>query len=222
MDFFEPCEIIIEKEFAMPKKSLQLTNKRKEEVIDACEKLYLTKGYQEITIKEISKEISMSRPSIYNYYETKEEIFLALLIREYQKWNADILQIITAHEKLSPDELAHALSHTLAPRMLLLKISAMNLYEIEEHSRKERLKDYKVVFKESLDAFASCLKKFLPDLSNQQIEAIRYAFFPFMYGIYPYVYPTDKQKLAMDEAQVSYEQTTIEDITYNLLKQLIH
>lgn len=206
----------------MPKKSPQLTNKRKEEVIDACEKLYLTKGYQDITIKEISKETSMSRPSIYNYYETKEEIFLALLIREYQKWTADVLRITLNHETLSTDELAHALAHTLSPRVLLLKISAMNLYEIEENSRDERLIAYKTVFKESLDAFASCLKKFLPDLSNSQIEAIRYAFFPFMYGIYPYVYPTNKQKQAMDEAHVSYEQTTIEEITYNLLKQLIH
>ena len=38
-------------------------------------------------------------------------------------------------------------------------------------------------------------EKVLSGLSDSRMEEIRYAFFPCMYGIYPYVYPTDKQKL---------------------------
>lgn len=36
------------------------------------------------------------------------------------------------------------------------------------------------------------LRNFLPELSKEKIEEIRYAFYPFMYGIYPYAHPTDK------------------------------
>lgn len=205
----------------MPKGSPELTNKRKEEVIDACEKLYQSKGFHDITIKNISKETSMSRPSIYNYYETKEEIFLALLIREYKKWTEDVHGLTDSQDSMLPDELAHALARTLASRIIMLKISAMNLYEIEENSREERLIEFKVVFRESLEAVSECLKKLLPGLSDSRMEEIRYAFFPFMYGIYPYVYPTDKQKYAMDEAKLPYTQTTIEELTYNFLKQVI-
>ena len=63
----------------MPKGSPELTNARREEIIAACETLYQTMGFKEITIKEIADYTSFSRPSIYNYFETKEEIFLALL-----------------------------------------------------------------------------------------------------------------------------------------------
>lgn len=196
-------------------------NRRKEEIIDACEKLYQEKGFHDITIKDISRETSMSRPSIYNYFETKEEIFLALLTREYVKWTADVRRLTEEETTLSADELAHKLAQTLSTREFLLKISAMNLYEIEENSRIENLVGYKKAFEESLEVMKDCLHKFLPALSEQKIEEIRYAFYPFMYGIYPYVYPTQKQMQAMDQAGVSYGRTTIEDLTYNFLKQLL-
>ena len=60
-------------------------DRRREEIMDACEKLYETMGFHSITIKNISTETSFSRPSIYNYFQTKEEIFLGLLTREYMK-----------------------------------------------------------------------------------------------------------------------------------------
>ena len=62
----------------MPKGSAELTQARKNEIIAACRKLYETMSFKEITLKEIGKQTSFTRTSIYNYFETKEEIFLAL------------------------------------------------------------------------------------------------------------------------------------------------
>lgn len=70
----------------MPKGSPELTNARREEIIDACEELYKTMSFKEITIKEIGNVTSFTRTSIYNYFQTKEEIFLSLLKREYELW----------------------------------------------------------------------------------------------------------------------------------------
>ena len=57
---------------------------RKQEIIDACKTLYEKMSFKEITIKEIGKVTSFTRTSIYNYFQTKEEIFLALLQQEYE------------------------------------------------------------------------------------------------------------------------------------------
>ena len=73
----------------MPKGSPGLTEARREEIVNACEKLYQTMSFKEITIKEIGNATSFTRTSIYNYFQTKEEIFLALLQREYELWIAD-------------------------------------------------------------------------------------------------------------------------------------
>jgi AcrR family transcriptional regulator len=123
----------------MARVSREWTQARREEIVSACAKLYETMGFRDVTIKAISTETSFSRPSIYNYFETKEEIFLALLQREYEAWAAELEQLAAARTALSAEELAAALAHTLERRTLLLKIQAMNLYEIEDNSRLERL-----------------------------------------------------------------------------------
>ena len=74
----------------MPKGSPELTNARKEEIIAACRKLYETMSFKEITIKEIGQQTSFTRTSIYNYFETKEEIFLALFQQEYECFTQDL------------------------------------------------------------------------------------------------------------------------------------
>ena len=78
----------------------KLVAKRREEIINACEQLYQTMSFKEITIKEISGVTSFSRPTIYNYFQTKEEIFLALFEREYDRWNEDLSALLENNEAL--------------------------------------------------------------------------------------------------------------------------
>ena len=66
----------------MPRGSEELTNARKAEIVNACAVLYETRSFKEITLKEIGEKTSFTRTSIYNYFQTKEEIFLALFQRE--------------------------------------------------------------------------------------------------------------------------------------------
>ncbi len=195
-------------------------DKRREEIMDACERLYETKGLHDITIKDISTETSFSRPSIYNYFQTKEEIFLGLLTREYMKWNESLKGIVNRNADIDKDALARAIAKSMEERKTLLKISAMNLYEIEENCRAELLVEYKKVFKNTVELFDKCLKKHL-DVSDQKSGQIRYAFFPYMYGIYPYSYPTDKQISAMDEVKLSHMDVTIYEMTYQFLKLIL-
>ncbi len=206
--------------YIMPKGSPELTNNRKNEIIDACAKLYETMGFKEITLKEIGTVTSFSRPSIYNYFKTKEEIFLGLLDREYDEWTNDINNILSKNESLSDENLASELAKTLEKRENLLKISAMNLYEIEDNSSLERLEEYKVAFKRALDAVCECIDKFLPKKAEEKKALIQYGFFPFIYGIYPYTTPTDKQMEAMRNVGVKFQAISVYEITYRFLCQL--
>ena len=118
----------------MPKGSEALTHARREEIIDACAALYETMSLREITIKLIGARTSFTRTSIYNYFETKEEIFLALLRREYEAWTTD-LDALPAQPDAAA--LADALARTLERRGTMLRLLSMNLYDIEANSRVE-------------------------------------------------------------------------------------
>ena len=201
----------------MSRGSPALTAARKEEIIEACARLYETMSF-----KEIGTATSFTRTSIYNYFETKEEIFLALLQREYELW-VDVMNAVMADRaSMTRDELARTLARTLTDRPRLLRLLSMNLYDMEANSRPERLAEFKVAYGASLDAVTRMVEKYIPEMNEAGCQQFLYAFFPFIYGIYPYTSVTEKQKAAMAQAEIPYVYQSAYDLTYTCLKKLLN
>lgn len=205
----------------MPAGSIERTNARKEEIINACEKLYQTMSFKEITLKEIGKETSFSRTSIYNYFQTKEEIFLALLKREYDLWIEQLHKAIRSKETMTDDEIADTLARTLEEHQQLLKIMSMNHYDLEENSRMEQLVEFKISYGNALKSVDTILSKFRKDMDEEKRQEFIYSFFPFMFGIYPYTVVTEKQKEAMRLAGVDYTYSSLYDLTFVAAKRML-
>ena len=205
----------------MPKGSPELTAARKEEIIAACEKLYQSMSFKEITIQEIAKFTSFTRPSIYNYFEAKEEIFLALLQKEYERWTADLEEIMSGSERMTRDETAQALARSLERRKQLLKLMSMNHFDMEGNSRMERLTEFKAAFGDSMKTVDRLLQKFCPEMRMENRRNFIYAFFPFIYGIYPYCVVTEQQRKAMEAAGVGYAYHSIYELAYPCAKKLL-
>ena len=205
----------------MPKGSPELTASRREEIINACEQLYQTMSFKEITIKEIGAVTSFTRTSIYNYFQTKEEIFLALMQREYDLWVADLQKLVKDNETLSSDELAKALAYSLTRREQLLKLLAMNHYDMEANSRPENLTEFKISYGASLNAVRSCLDKFCSYMKDEEKTEFIFVFFPFLFGVYPYTVATEKQLTAMKQANIKFVKLSVFDIVYLCVKNLL-
>lgn len=205
----------------MPAGSIERTNARKEEIINACEKLYQTMSFKDITLKEIGKETSFSRTSIYNYFQTKEEIFLALLKREYDAWIRELCEAMESKETMTDDEIADVLARTLDNHRQLLKIMSMNHYDLEENSRMELLVEFKVSYGKAMKTVMAMLAKFRKDMDIEKRQEFVYSFFPFMFGIYPYTVVTEKQKEAMQLAGVDYTYSSLYDLTFVAARRML-
>ena len=205
----------------MPSGSPELTAARKEEIINACEQLYQTMSFKEITLKEIGNVTSFTRTSIYNYFQTKEEIFLALFRREYDRWNEDLTGILNENEPLTKKELAERISHSLAGRQQLLKLLSMNNFDMEANSRQGLLTTFKHSYGRSMQLVSMVVQKFCPGMTVAEIQNFIYIFFPFMFGIYPYTEVTEKQRDAMKEAGINYVYQTAYELIYSCLIRLL-
>lgn len=175
-----------------------------------------------LRIKEIGNVTSFSRTSIYNYFETKEEIFLALLKREYDAWILDLHKIVEEHESMDDEQIASAIAKSLDQRHQLLKILSMNHYDLEENSRIEMLIEFKVSYGNSLRAVMGILAKFRPDMDiEKRQEFVLCIFSVYWFGIYPYTVVTEKQKKAMKEAGVDYTYNSVYELTYTAVKKML-
>ena len=134
-----------------------------------------------------------------------------MLQREYGCWNQELSQAIDENDTMTVSGFADLLAGTLAGRIQMLKILSMNLFEIEENSRLERLAEFKGVYKRTLKLVEGCLRKIRPALDPEICRQFQYAFFPFVYGIYPYTTATEKQRAAMSLAGIEYTPLTVEE-----------
>lgn len=134
---------------------------------------------------------------IYNYFQTKEEIFLALLKREYDSWIEQLCEAMESKETMTDDEIADVLARTLDDRRQLLKIMSMNHYDM------------------------AMLEKFRKDMDFEKRQEFVYSFFPFMFGIYPYTVVTKKQKEAMKLAGVDYTYRSLYNLTFVAVRRML-
>ena len=203
----------------MPKGSPELTNARRCEIVEACAQLYRTLPFKDITIGLISAKTSFTRTSVYNYFRTKEEIFLALLEREYAAWIADLDAL--SRRGVPREEFAQAFSRLLEDRQCMLRLMSMNLYDMEAGSGMDALVRFKRVYNDSINAVVRCLKRHFPSCTDDTAYGFVYSFYPFLFGVYPYTSPTDKQVAAMEAAHVSYKNYTFSHIPCELVRKLI-
>ena len=204
----------------MPKGSPELTEARRTEIMDACRQLYETMTFKEVNLKEIGKVTSFTRTSIYNYFESKEEIFLEIFEDEYVKWTSDLQNIID-EGYIGREKLAKKLAESLGRRKLMLKLLSVNLYDMEENSRMERLVRFKKAYGKSRDVLEELIKKNYPGIKKKELEEFIFSFLPLLHGVHPYVFATEKQLAAMKEAKVRYNETTIEKLVYTGLMKLL-
>ena len=203
----------------MSRGSFELTEKRKNEIIDACEFIYKEKGFQGVNIKEISTALDMTRPAIYHYFETKEEILLALLIREYAVWLAELADFDFEAEH-SSEEVMEKLAFSLRERDVMLRILNMNLFEIEINSRVERLAEFKKSYMEETRLLKRYLAIGKPALDEVIADAFVRNLNAFLIGLYPFTHHTEKQLEAMKMVGMKEEKLSVYEAVKDFLMGL--
>jgi len=69
---------------------------RADRILDAAAELILRWGYKKTTIDDIAKQSRVAKGTIYLHWKTREDLFMALLIREDFKYAEDLKQRIAS------------------------------------------------------------------------------------------------------------------------------
>jgi TetR/AcrR family transcriptional regulator len=109
---------------------------RMERILDSAEKLFVEKGYTGTSINDIAEEADFSRTSIYQYFTSKEEIYLHILER-YTEPLTERLQQATA-DALTVSAKIRAFLDELR-KMKREKSNFFELYFIQRHQVEPRL-----------------------------------------------------------------------------------
>jgi AcrR family transcriptional regulator len=67
-------------------RSQEAKNHKRSIIIDSAKQLYLFESSSIPTLSEIANDAKMTKGNIYNYFKTKEDIYLYILQEEYRSW----------------------------------------------------------------------------------------------------------------------------------------
>jgi len=62
-------------------------------ILQAAKKVFFSKGYQRTTMDEIAFEAQISKPTIYQYFRTKDELYSALMLPFLEEFGSNLERI---------------------------------------------------------------------------------------------------------------------------------
>ena len=69
----------------MPKISEERKAKRREQILEGARRCFAEHGYEGATVVKLEREIGLSRGAIFNYFPSKEDLFLELAARDTKR-----------------------------------------------------------------------------------------------------------------------------------------
>jgi len=73
--------------------------KRRRDIINAAEKLFFFRGYDYVSMKDISLEAELSKATLYLYFQNKESLFFAIVFRGTRILNSMIREAVEKEDK---------------------------------------------------------------------------------------------------------------------------
>ncbi|MGX9687872.1 TetR/AcrR family transcriptional regulator [Deinococcus wulumuqiensis] len=103
--------------------------RRRDEILRAAERLWLSTSYADLSMNQIAREARLAKGTLYLYFDTKEELFLALLHEYLQTWFQHFNDLLGARQPRTPSEMTATLIVALEGqdhlRRLLLLLSTV-------------------------------------------------------------------------------------------------
>ena len=73
-----------------------MADERQQQILDAAAAVIIRQGYDKTTMSDIAEEASASRGTVYLYFKGKDDLFEALLYREWMQYSQTWLDYIEA------------------------------------------------------------------------------------------------------------------------------
>lgn len=72
---------------------------RQHDIINAAEKLFFSRGYDKVSMKDIALEVELSKATLYLYFQNKKSLFFAIVLRGTKILNKFIRDAVKKQDK---------------------------------------------------------------------------------------------------------------------------
>lgn len=167
--------------------------KRILEIIEAASAIYDHEGFEALSFSKISEYTQFTRPTIYKYFSTKEEILLKIMLVDMAHWVDHLISSFKINKLYTIEEIAAVLSHTLMASSRLVELFTFLFTIIEKNVSKEALIDFKVTMFSHQNALLDLFSQLFPRASHKQLNNFLETLLSLAIGLYPMCHLSETQ-----------------------------
>ena len=141
-------------------------------ILDAARSLGAERSVREVTLTDIAAAVGMHKSAMLRYFETREQIFLALTAEAWQEWSTALRARLSGLTSAGPDVVAAALARSLVARPFFCDLLAQAPLNLERNVSPDSAYAFKTAALAEVNAVATAVQQLLPITEHAATDAI--------------------------------------------------
>ncbi|MEW2269211.1 TetR family transcriptional regulator [Streptomyces sp. SID685] len=153
-------------------RSAEAKQAREAAILDAARKLGRVRGVRDVTLTDIAAAVGMHKSALLRYFETREQIFLALTAEGWRDWSAELRADLGRRSEATSAEVAAVFAGTLAARPMFCDLLAQAPLNLERNVSIESVRSFKLVTLKEVELIGGDLGRLLGLDESQSVDMI--------------------------------------------------
>jgi AcrR family transcriptional regulator len=182
---------------------------RRQAILDEAGAMLRELPIADISLRELSRRVGLSKSNVVRYFETREAVFLELLDRAYHEWLDALERELpfparhgsTPHPPSPP--LSAVLARTLAARPVLCELWSALATVLERNVSMESIRAFKLSNRSHQLRLAQLVKRCDPDLADDTTQELAALCTVLVAGLWPFANPSPTVRAAIDDPRLA-------------------
>ncbi|MEO3808025.1 TetR/AcrR family transcriptional regulator [Sphaerisporangium sp. B11E5] len=157
----------------------------------------------DISLRELSRRVGLSKTNVVRYFETREAVFFALLNRSLGEWLAELPAELPP-APASPASVMDAWARSVAARPVICELWSSLGTELERNISTETVRDFKIAHADLQRRLADLVRERLPALTPAASRELVSLSVVLIAGLWPFANPSPSVAEAVSDPRLSH------------------
>jgi AcrR family transcriptional regulator len=194
---------------------------RREAILLAARELAAERSVREVSLGDIARRVGLAKSNVLRYYETREEVYLRLLLREWEAWQVDVAVKLWSRPP-TPAGIAATLARSLAERPLLCDLLSQMAEALERNVSARMAREFKSTTIPMVTDLGAIITELLPGMHPEDGREAISAAIVIVAGLWPMANPSPRvQAMLADTPELIHGRVDFEHRLEHMLAALI-
>jgi AcrR family transcriptional regulator len=141
-------------------------DERREAILRAARELAGERPVREVSLGDIARRVGLAKSNLFRYFESREDVFLRLLLREWEGWRVHLTTRLTSG-RTTVDSGAAAIARSIGERPLFCDLISEMSAVLERNVSVATVEAFKSESLDKVDDLGAVLAESMPNLGGQ-------------------------------------------------------